>query len=243
MIRARQLHKWIGIFVGIILLMWAVTGIVLMVPARRPEVRTRPLQLEGATLSPQQALAIAAGDSAGAVRTVSLIQIHDRIAYRIDRGRRPILVDAATGARMEITAALAEAVAREAMNQAGGKVDVAAVRKHDAYYPTGSLPVWRVTFEGAEGAPSHVNRLDGTFIPAGSRSRLHSLAHDLHNFSIVQEVIAADWFFRTFAIVAGIVSVVSIITGYWLTLPRRKTTRRVRSTEPMSFAKSVSSKR
>jgi hypothetical protein len=206
-----------------------------MVPASRPEVRAKPLQLERATVSPQQALTIAQGDSAGAVRAVSLIRIHDRVAYRIDRGRRPVLVDAATGARIEITAVLAESVAREAMGQADGKLEVVAIRKHDSHYPTGSLPVWRVTIEGAEGDPAHVNQLDGTFIPGGSRSRFRSLAHDLHNFSIVQEIISADWFFRTFAITAGVVAVISIITGYWLALPRRRATRRVRSTEPMSI--------
>ena len=234
--RARSLHKWIGIFVGAVLLMWSVTGVVLMVPGHRPEARARPVPLGRATVSPREALAIALGDSAAEVRAASLVRIHQHVAYRIDSGRRPILVDAESGERIEITATLAEAVAREAMGRAGGTVRVEPVRKHDAFYPAGSLPVWRVRFEGVEGPPSHVSQLDGTFVPAGSRSRFRSLMHDLHNFTIIRKLVTADWFFRTLAIIAGVVSIVSIITGYWLALPRRPANRRVRSTEPMSIS-------
>lgn len=232
MIRARQLHKWIGIIVGIILLMWAVTGVILMIPGRPPQVATRPIQLEEAVVSPQQALAAAGADSSGAIRSVSLVRIHDRVAYRIDRGRRPVLVDAATGVRMEITPALAEAVAREATSRPSDRAQVEAVKKHDGFYPAGSLPVWRITFAGLENSPFHVSQLDGAFLPVG-RSAIRSLAHDLHNFSIIRKVVAAGWFSRTLAIVAGLVSVVSILTGYWLALPRRKPSRRPRSTEPL----------
>lgn len=233
--RARSLHKWIGIFVGVVLLMWSVTGVVLMVPGHRPEVAARPIPLERAAVSPREALVIALGESGGEVRAASLVRIHQRVAYRIDGGRRPILVDAESGERIEITANLAEAVAREAIGREGGTVRVEPLRKHDAFYPAGSLPVWRVRFEGVEGGPSHVSQLDGTFVPAGSRSRFRTLMHDLHNFTIIRDFVAADWFFRTLAIIAGVVSIISIVTGYWLALPRRQGTRRVRSTEPMSI--------
>lgn len=233
MIRARQLHKWIGICVGVILLMWAVTGVILLVPGHAPQVRTMPLQLEHATVSPQQAMAIASGGSTGEIRSVSLIRIHDRVAYRIDRGKRPALVDAASGERIEITSVLAEAVAREAMHRPSGSVQIEPVTKHDGLYPSGNLPVWRIRFAGLD-APAHVSQLDGGFLPAG-RSGFRSVAHDLHNFSIIRKVVAASWFSRTLAIIAGLVSVGSILTGYWLSLPTRKAGRRARSTEPMSI--------
>ena len=232
MIKARQLHKWIGIGVGVILLMWSVTGVILMIPGRPPQVRTLPLMLDRATVSPQRAIAIAAGDSTGAIRSVSLIRIHDHIAYRIDRGRRPVLVDAASGERIEITSALAVAVAREAMNRPTGDIKAEPVTRHDGLYPSGSLPVWRITIAGASG-PSHVSRLDGAFMPAGSRSRFKSVAHDLHNFSIIRELVRPDWFSRSLAITAGVVSMASILTGFWLALPRRTPNRRPRSTEPL----------
>jgi uncharacterized iron-regulated membrane protein len=229
--RARWLHKWIGIWVGIVLLMWTVTGIILMVPGPRTEVRVRPIPLSRAVVSPSQALARAGGDSTGEVRSTSLIRIHQHVAYRIDRGRRPLLVDAETGERLEITAALAEAIARDATGRSGGPAEVVTVRKHDALYITGNLPVWRVTFEGVE-APLHVSQLDGALVPA--RSRFRAVVHDLHNMSIVQDLVAGDRFFRAFAIIAGTVALAGILTGYWLALPLRKPTRRARSTEPMS---------
>ena len=231
--RARPLHKWIGIFVGIILLMWSVTGVYLMVPAPRQDLRPQPLSLERATISPRQARTIAVGDSGGEVRSASLIRIQERIAYRIESGRRPILIDAETGERLEITAALAESIARTSLDRMDGKVQVEAVRKYDRYYFSGSLPIWRVTFEGVAGPPSHVSQLDGAFLPA--RSRLRAIMHDLHNFAIVEEWVGVDWVPRWSAIIAGTVSVLSILTGYWLALPRRRPKRRARSTEPMAI--------
>jgi uncharacterized iron-regulated membrane protein len=230
--RARPLHKWIGVFVGIILLMWSVTGVYLMVPPPRQELRHRPLSLERATISPQQAQTIAVGDSGGEVRSVALIRIQERIAYRIETGRRPVLVDAETGERLVITAALAESIVRNTLDRIEGKVQVEAVRKHDRYYFSGSLPVWRIRFEGVDGPPSHVSQLDGAFVPA--RSRLRAVMHDLHNFAIIEEWVGAEWLSRWSAIVAGTVAVLSILTGYWLALPRRRPKRRTRNTEPMA---------
>ena len=229
--RARPLHKWIGIFVGIILLMWCVTGVILMLPAHRQEARARPIPLDRATVSPRHAVAVALGDSVSQARSVSLIRIHQRVAYRIDGGRRPVLVDAETGERLTVTPALAEAVAREALGRTGGNAGVETVRKHDALYFSGNLPVWRVTFDGDDGPPSHVSQLDGAFIPG--RSRFRAIMHDMHNFAIIKEFVAPDWFSRSLAIISGTVAIISIITGYWLALPRRTPNRRTRSTEPM----------
>jgi uncharacterized iron-regulated membrane protein len=81
-------------------------------------------------------------------------------------------------------------------------------------------------------APLHVSQRDGALVPA--RSRFRAVVHDLHNMSIVQDLVAGDRFFRAFAIIAGTVALAGILTGYWLALPLRKPTRRARSTEPMS---------
>ena len=154
---------WIGIFVGVVLLMWSVTRVVLMVPGHRPEVAA-PGPLERAAVSPPEALVIALGDSGGEVRRHRWFVFTSESPIALTGGRQPILVDAESGERIEITANLAEAVAREAIGREGGTVRVEPLRKHDAFYPAGSLPVWRVRFEGVEGGPSHVSQLDGTFV-------------------------------------------------------------------------------
>ena len=231
MIRSRPLHKWIGIVVGIILLMWSVTGIVLMIPGPRPAVNARVLDVHQATVSPAQAALAAGGDSALNIRAMSLIQIHDQLVYRIDTGRRPILIGASSGQRLEIGAELAEAIAREGTGGTSAPATVDLVLNHDGLYTTGSLPVWRVRF--GDGVPAHVTQQDGTLVPPGSRSRFRAVSHDLHNFSILRELIPANWFYRSSAILLAAVSVISIVTGYWLAWPRR---RRVRTTEPMSIA-------
>jgi PepSY-associated TM region len=232
MLPSRTIHKWIGIVVGIILLMWSVTGIILMIPARRAEARMQPLDLSRAVVAPAQAL-VAVEDSGLQVRSVTLIRIHDRTVYRIDAGRRPLLVDARDGSRVEITPALAEAIARDALGDTAVEMRVDIIRKRDADYSSGGLPVYRVTVGGAEGAVGHVSMQDGTFIPSGGRSRLRLLAHQMHDFSVIKEWVTTEWFYRTLAIIAASLALVSIFTGYWLTIPPRK--RKPRRTEPMAI--------
>ena len=230
MIRARPLHKWIGIFVGLALLMWSITGIVLMLPGSPPSPDRRArIDFSRATVSPAQVIA-AMGDSNPPVRSISIIQVEDLVAYRMDTGRRPILIDASSGGRIEITPAIAESVARQAMGGGGGTMTVEVMTSHDRGYSTGALPVYRVAMGGTTG---YVSQLDGSFIPSNTGRKWKAVMHDLHNFSVIKLVIYPDWFYRTSAIIVSLVSIVSIFTGYWLALPRPK--RKARVTEPLTM--------
>ena len=88
LMRARSLHKWIGIFVGVVLLMWSVTGVVLMVPGHRPEVAARPIPLERAAVSPPGGPGHRPGRQWRGGQSGIAVCIHQRVAYRID-GRPP----------------------------------------------------------------------------------------------------------------------------------------------------------
>ena len=230
MIRARPLHKWIGILVGLVLLMWSITGIVMMLPGSRPSTDGRArIDFSRASVSPAQVIA-AMGDSIPQVRSISIIQIYDLVAYRLDTARRPVLIDASSGGRIEITPALAESVARQAMGGGSGTLSVEVMSSHDRGYSTGSLPVYRVAMGGTTG---YVSQLDGAFIPSNTGRKWKALVHDLHNFSVIKLVIHPDWVYRTSAIFVSLVSIVSIFTGYWLALPRPK--RKARVTEPLTM--------
>ena len=235
--RARTLHKWMGIVIGLALLMWTTTGIIMVLPVNRVrDTGDRPLQIGRAVISPAQAIArIAQGDSAPRVRSVVLLQIADHVVYQLETRRRGVLVNAETGEPFEISALVAEQVAREAFRGTAGKVTVEHLTAYDARYSGGDLPTFRVSLGDSASTVSYVSARNGSIVTADSRRRLRGIVGKLHDFSAIKAVISADWVHRGLAITACVLSIVSIFTGYWLALPRRQTPRRARSTEPMSI--------
>jgi uncharacterized iron-regulated membrane protein len=235
--RARTVHKWIGIVIGLALLMWTTTGIIMVLPVNRVrDTRVQPLDISRAIVSPAQAVARAANrDSAMAVRSLTVIQILDRVVYQVETRRRTLLVDAASGEPFEISADLAEAIARASFRGTAGQVEVERLERYDARYSSGDLPAFRVSLGDAAKTVSYVSGRTGSMMTGDSRRRLRPVVGKLHDFSAIKAVISADWVHRSLAIGACVLSIVSIFTGYWLALPRRSPNRRARTTEPLSI--------
>jgi Na+-transporting NADH:ubiquinone oxidoreductase subunit F len=238
--RFRTLHKWIGIVVGLALLMWAITGIIMMLPANRVrDSRVAALDLTRATISPAQALAgLAQRDSTPPVRSLVLIQILDQLVYQVETTRRTLLVSAETGDRFEVTPGMAEAIARASFRGTPGTIGVERLDKYDARYSSGDLPAYRVSLGDQAATISYVSARNGSVVSADSRRRMRSVVGKLHDFSALRVLTSSDWVRRGLAIGACVLSIISILTGYWLALPRRSPARRVRSTEPMLSARS-----
>ena len=234
--RARTLHKWMGIVIGLALLMWTTTGIIMVLPVRRVrDTGDRPLQVSRAVISPAQAIARIAGDSVPRVRSVVLLQIADQVVYQVETRRRAVLVNAETGEPFEVSALVAEQIARGAFRGTAGKVTVEHLTAYDARYSGGDLPAFRVSLGDSANTVSYVSARNGSIVSADSRRRLRGVVGKLHDFSAIKAVISADWVHRGLAITACVLSIISIFTGYWLALPRRQAPRRARSTEPMSI--------
>lgn len=237
--RARSLHKWMGIVIGAVLLMWAATGIIMVLPLGRTRDTAGPrLEVGRAVISPAQAVArLAERDSAPRVRSVSLLQIADHVVYQVETRQRTVLVDASTGEPFEISAAVAEQVARSAFRGSPGQVTVERLTEYDARYSGGELPAFRVALGDSAATVSYVSARTGSIVTSDSRRRFRSIVGKLHDFSIIKAVISSDWVHRGLAIAACLLAIVSIFTGYWLALPRRTNPRRAgRSTEPMSIS-------
>ncbi len=236
--RARSIHKWMGIVIGLALLMWTVTGIIMVLPRNRPrDAGPARLDVARATIAPAQAVARLAERDSGAlaVRSVTLVQVLDQVLYQVEMRRRTVLVDAATGEPVEITAAMAEAIARRNFRGAPGTVQVERLTGYDARYGSGDLPAWRVTLGDAAGTVSYVSGRNGSIVSADSRRRFRSIIGKLHDFSAIKVLVSADWVHRTLAIGACLLSIVSIITGYWLAFvrPRARPQPRARTTMPL----------
>jgi uncharacterized iron-regulated membrane protein len=227
-----------GIVIGLALLMWTATGIIMVLPTRRArDTGDKPIQVSRALVSPAQAVArLTERDSAPLVRAVTLVMIADKVVYQVEARRRTLLVDAETGEPFQVSAAVAERVARESFRGTAGKVEVEHLTQYDARYSGGDLPTYRVSLGDSAHTVSYVSARTGAIVTGDSRRRLRSVVGKLHDLSVIKTVVSADWVHRGVAITACGLAIISIFTGYWLAWPRRQSPRRPgRSTEPMTI--------
>ncbi len=219
-----RIHKWIGIGVGVFLLMWIVTGMLLSGGEGRPSP-ARPLpDFHAAIISPAQAvLAATTGDSAlGGVKALEIDRLGERVVYRVVGAPRGIaLVDAASGQRIRVTDSLARALAQGQMPGATIR-GVEMLSTHDRGYPGGRLPVWRVSLEDPEGTSIQVGVADGVVSRSTTGSRLSSTLHGLHTFGSLQVLRLERPAIRRWLMAVSLVALVSVLTGYYLALPRRR---------------------
>jgi len=215
-----KVHKWIGVGIGLILLMWIVTGVLLGGGGggRAPEVP----DYSRATVSPAAAQAAAAvGDSGIAeVRGLTLDAVAGRVVYRINGPRgRTALIDAATGDRVAVGEPLAREVAA-ALAPGVAVRGVVLLRANDRGYPRGSLPVWRVMLDDPAESWVHLAS-DGSTTSNTRVQRGKAVLHDLHTFAALQTLHFGRRSIRVLFVLASVVSIALVITGYYLSLPRR----------------------
>lgn len=215
-----KVHKWVGVGVGLILLMWIVTG--MLIGGGGGGRPAEPPDYSRATVSPATAVAVAArSDSAlGAARGVALEQIAGRLVYRVSAARgRAALVDAATGEPVVI----GEGLAREIAASLAPGAAIGEVRRlegHDGGFPRGALPAWRVVLADPAGTWVHLSR-DGLGSSNTREQRRKAVYHDLHTFATLQQVQLDRRTIRVLFLVASVISIAVVVTGYYLSLPRR----------------------
>lgn len=218
-----KVHKWVGVAVGVVLLMWIVTGVLLSAGEGRGQGRATPPDYSRATVSPAAAVTAASTGDGGltAVRSVELDRLGDRLIYRVKGTPRGVaLIDAGTGERVVIDESLARALAQQAVPK-GAIASAELIRANDRGYP-GSLPAWRVTFGDAEATWFHVGAQDGLVNVSTSASRISSTLHGLHTFGSLTALHIERRHIRLLLIAASVVALTVVATGYVLSLPRRR---------------------
>jgi Na+-transporting NADH:ubiquinone oxidoreductase subunit F len=218
-----KVHKWVGVAVGVVLLMWIVTGVLLSTGEGRGQGRADPPDYGKATIAPAAAVTAATSGDSGlrGVRVVELDRLGDRVIYRVKGSPRgTALIDAGTGERIVITEPLARALAQRAVP--GGAIESAElIRANDRGYP-GSLPAWRVRFGDAEATWFHVSSQDGLITISTTTSRTSSTLHGLHTFGSLTALRIERRHIRLLLIGASLVALAVVVTGYVLSLPRRR---------------------
>lgn len=220
----RRIHKWIAVPLGAVLLVWTLSGVVMILPHPTPDLAppAGPPDFTRARISPAAAIeAVAAtGADVSRVRSVSLHRIRDAIVYRIQTSGGSHLIDAATGEPFTIDAALAEQIARERLPGAHPVKRVEHVTEYDAAYFFGPLPTYRVVFDDGRGTYLYVSPLDGSVQPSNRFTRLRTMVTSLHDFSPVARLLGHRIYATGLLLLASAITLALIWTGYVLAVPR-----------------------
>jgi len=238
------IHKWIAIVVGVFFLMWTVTGIVMMLPARwfAPSLlkASGPADYRAASLSPAEAIK-ALEASLGkpvSVTWTDLRQVRETVVYEIYLADQGVyLVDASSGEMVWITPELAEGIARDRISltgEDGNQAELASVERleaHDLLYPFGNLPVYRVRFEEDGSNIYYISALDGSLSQSNQLTRLSAAITSLHTFEPVRLVTDNNLVRKGLVVLFSSIGVCTALTGYLLALlpifPRRTKSKNV----------------
>jgi len=135
----RWLHLWGGVIVGVQIILWVASGLV-MVARPLDEVRGTTLRRDPPALTMPAGLPALSG-----VQKLELGQLLGRPVWKLTDGQGKRLIDAATGRPIAVTAGQAEAIAR-AGTSLTGPASVTAVSSANPASDWRETAGWRVEF-------------------------------------------------------------------------------------------------
>lgn len=257
--RARRLHRWLGLGIGLQFLLWTVGGLYFSwtdIDAVHGDHLARPApllagELAVAPLGPVLA-AIRAAERVDSVAAIELASVLGRPTWRVSYlttvdghvVRRRRLADAATGAlRGPLTRDEAVRVARQSYT---GAAPVTAVRwlTADSVGPHHEfreqpLPAWAVRFGDAEGATAYVPAELGQVTRVrNNRWRIYDTLWMLHTMDYAGRDDFNNVLLRAFSIL-GLVTVGSGLTLFGLTTPTMRRRRRERASRSLATRRGV----
>jgi hypothetical protein len=224
-----RIHRLIAIPIGVFIIGWIITGVVGMVPAPSPPpVAGQKLDLAKIAVTPAEAArALAEPGDAPAVRWIRLQPLGDVLAYEISvEGQALQLIDASSGRRITVDAALAQSIA--AMRApAGAKVvrtELLSRRRQDLTYRWGGLPAYRVAFDDPWGTLVYVGVEDGSVRSTTRWSRAISVVASFHTFDPLDLVVREPAIRKAILIAIALIAVVLALTGYAIVASRQRGT-------------------
>lgn len=222
----RTLHKWIFIFMGAFILIWCVSGIVMVLPMYwfGAEIhRGQPaIDYRRVTLSPAEA-AERLEQHTGArldVRRIQLRQVHDRLLYQVNaKGQASGYIDGLTGEYFQFTPELAEQITRAAFDIDAPLAESTRQTEHDTSYPFGQLPVYRVRFADGSGARYFVTESEASVSRSTALSRLRHAIVSLHAFEPLDFFTNSPQLRKNLLVLTSVLTMMGAIIGYIMVLP------------------------
>ncbi|MDB4915744.1 MAG: peptidase [Gemmatimonadetes bacterium] len=224
LLSARWWHKWIGVGIGLVLILWIVTGLIMLVPmsntSRLGSGTGGAVDWSLVVVSPAQAGQAAVVAGHGHVRSIELKRFRDGMAYVVRLAPRgSVIVDAGTSSVVMIDASLAAAMASDGLGAA--KVErIDRVESQGNEY-RGSVPAWHVVLGDQARTEAYVAIANGEIRRSDRMDRLKATwGHSAHVFTPLDRN-AGDTRASHGALWAtSILALFSIVAGYWLALPR-----------------------
>ncbi len=232
LLQNRKIHKWLGIILGIPLLIWVITGIVMNVSffLPKPSVVSQSNYISDNEsqllwLSPYDALKGLNNAlwEKGEIRSLRLRHIDNVYVYEfVLAGGKKYLVNANTGLQFKITPEVAKSIARKSLGREASVLSVEILEKHSYFYTYGSLPVYKVVLDG--NTCVYVSHENGKVLGTHNRwRRFLTVNHDLHTFGFIKKLIIRSTTIQTFLLILVALATVSIfVTGYYQVFRRQK---------------------
>ena len=219
------IHKWVGIILGLVMLLWLITGFIFLAPfpgvKRNPPPQLTSEELTRVSLTPAEAVEKGGLEAAG---SVELKKVAGRVIYAVySKKGEPHFVDATTGSAFNITSEIAQEIALGDFLQEAGVAKVSTLKWHSTFYGWGPLPVYRVDLDDPGETTYYINSKTGKIERLKDYwIRIRDINHQFHNFSIFKVVMNFSYQRQILILITGMGCVFGVITGYYLWLSRGK---------------------
>ncbi|HEX8215205.1 MAG TPA: PepSY domain-containing protein [Allosphingosinicella sp.] len=212
----RRIHKWLGLVIGLQLLLWTISGTAMaLIDHEQVSGGHKPPSSEPPPLPASGAAWPRIVETLGAVpiETVALRPLLDRQVYEIGTAGSVLLFDAATGNPLQVSAAVARQVA-EAGYQGEGRVKgVTRLKELSLAVRTHELPIWRVDFDDRQASSFYVSGATGKLLERRNDSwRLWDFFWMLHNMDYANRTS----FNHPLIVIVGLGAAWLAITGVYL---------------------------
>lgn len=226
-----SIHKWVGVVIGIQVLLWVAGGLVMSAfpielvrgETRSAKVEPEPLGADEFTADLRQALA-----DHGPVTALRSLRVAGRLYFEGQRSGAPaLLIDARDGSLLPgIDEPLAREVARRDFTGKGEIVSATLLDQPPGEY-RGPVPVWQLRFNDARDTALYVSAANGQVLARRNDVwRLYDFFWMLHIMDYRERV---D-FNHGLLIGASAVALVLSATGFWLLFYRVRLRRADRRT-------------
>lgn len=205
----RRLHKWIGLVIGLQLVLWTLSGAIMSIldhhevqggAAAAPATVPLPITSGWPT--------IRASPADEPITALVARRLLDRYVYEITTANGSRLADAATGATVVIDGVLARKIALAAHPTQAPVRSVAQLRTLELAVREHALPIWRVDFQDERNSSYYVSAATGKLLERRNDAwRWFDFVWMLHNMDYVNRTS----FNHPYIVVAG-------ICAFWLAL-------------------------
>jgi hypothetical protein len=209
----------------VIILVWVITGIVMVLPANwlsdSQQISQEKVNIMGVDIAPSQvADRLGVADlSELQIADITLVKVLNKFYYRVSLDDGSIhLVDAQSGKVFRINQPIAEQIVLNATGSTDKISSIIRMKEHDFRYPYGPLPVYRIKLEGDGGPIYYVSGDDGNLVKNTRLSQFKTLNHQLHNFGMVKRLINHEPTRIGLLLLFTAITIVVSLTGYYLAI-------------------------